>query len=339
MGFIFTPGLKQPTHDPRDYQYSKIVRVGKLPERFVLERYKVKDQKDRGTCWANAAAALKTRQEARNYPGKVYDFSAAYIWRRGKEIDGNTEDGSELRTPMKVLHKWGVCLENTLPYDVLLKAGPGVMFKIPKEADSEAPTFKIGAYAKTMLLDEIKAAIYREGSPILAGGLVTDTFLCPEKGGFVGLPEGTLYGGHAYLIDGWDDNMAHTYRNGVTLKGFLRFANSWGEDWGDLGYGYLPYAFLTWRSKDGITAFWDAWSSVDIILPPKEASVIKLKIGQKVALVDDEPVELDVPPKIEGMGRTMVPLRFIAEHLGWQVIWDDGTREITLLNPRKGAGA
>lgn len=64
------------------------------------------------------------------------------------------------------------------------------------------------------------------------------------------------------------------------------------------------------------------------ILPKLEDIMnIELKIGQKTALIDGRQVELDVPPKIEN-GRTLVPLRFIAENLGYEVEWDQLTQTI-----------
>ena len=53
-----------------------------------------------------------------------------------------------------------------------------------------------------------------------------------------------LLGGHAVLAVGYD----HAQRR-------IIFRNSWGPEWGDNGYGYLPYAFL--RSS---ALTWDFWT-------------------------------------------------------------------------------
>lgn len=64
------------------------------------------------------------------------------------------------------------------------------------------------------------------------------------------------------------------------------------------------------------------------VLPDLEGNMeIKLKIGSKVAYINNEPIELDVPPKIEN-GRTLVPIRFISENLGYDVEWDGLTESI-----------
>jgi hypothetical protein len=57
--------------------------------------------------------------------------------------------------------------------------------------------------------------------------------------------------------------------------------------------------------------------------------LVKLCIGQNQALVNGEPKTLDVPPMLH-QGRTMVPLRFIAEALGADVQWDPAEQKITI---------
>jgi len=55
---------------------------------------------------------------------------------------------------------------------------------------------------------------------------------------------------------------------------------------------------------------------------------IVLTIGSNKALVGTEEVELDAAPEIVN-GRTMVPVRFVAETLGFDVQWADGVVTLT----------
>ncbi|MCE5223257.1 DUF5050 domain-containing protein [bacterium] len=61
----------------------------------------------------------------------------------------------------------------------------------------------------------------------------------------------------------------------------------------------------------------------------KKPVVILLWIGNRIALVDTEPVTLDTPPLIY-KGRAMVPVRFIAEAFGADVFFDAAEQEIDI---------
>ena len=63
-----------------------------------------------------------------------------------------------------------------------------------------------------------------------------------------------------------------------------------------------------------------------------QKKTIKLVIDNPIAEIDGEEVILDVPPTIIN-GRTLVPLRFIAESFGAEIVWDGKTRTITLTVP------
>ncbi len=61
----------------------------------------------------------------------------------------------------------------------------------------------------------------------------------------------------------------------------------------------------------------------------KGETVITLKIGDKVAHVNGEALKLDVPAKVVD-GRTLVPIRFISESLGYDVSWD-GLNQLVII--------
>lgn len=63
-----------------------------------------------------------------------------------------------------------------------------------------------------------------------------------------------------------------------------------------------------------------------------DGRTIEMTIGRREALVDGGRVALDQPVQVV-RGRTMVPLRFVAEHLGLAVEWRQSSRTILLSTP------
>jgi len=61
---------------------------------------------------------------------------------------------------------------------------------------------------------------------------------------------------------------------------------------------------------------------------------ITMQIGKKTAVVNGKQVELDVAPYIVN-GRTLVPIRFILETFGADVVWDGTTKTVTIIYPKQ----
>lgn len=63
----------------------------------------------------------------------------------------------------------------------------------------------------------------------------------------------------------------------------------------------------------------------------KDDTTIVLKIGSKVATINNKAVTLDVPGQ-NLKGRTMVPVRFVSEALGQEVGWNSKTQTVTITS-------
>ncbi len=61
-------------------------------------------------------------------------------------------------------------------------------------------------------------------------------------------------------------------------------------------------------------------------------STITLKINDYTAYVNNSAVKLDAPPVIMN-NRTMIPVRFISENLGYTVNWDDASKSVYITSP------
>lgn len=77
----------------------------------------------------------------------------------------------------------------------------------------------------------------------------------------------------------------------------------------------------------GATVGWDG--AKGIVSGYRNEKAVILEIGKKTAWVNGPEVDIDVAPTILN-GRTMVPLRFIAESMGAEVGWDQATATVTV---------
>lgn len=74
------------------------------------------------------------------------------------------------------------------------------------------------------------------------------------------------------------------------------------------------------------------WDDATKTVTGKTSKVtVKLQIGSKLAVVGTDAKALDVPAQIVE-GRTMVPVRFIAESLGCKVDWDGNTKTVIIVD-------
>lgn len=290
--------------DPRDYIYTLKVCNPLLtrdrPRRYINQRLVVRDQGEFGTCGGQAAANAKDIRERTI-------TSPLFIYRMTKEIDGIEGEGVTIRDLMKVLQKHGVCREELYPYNQYKKAL--VFPPLSQAAIQDAATRKIEEYVRVQTIEEVCDAIFRYGS-VVAGVLVTDSFLTPERDHIL-MPDGYIRGGHAVDLIGYDMDMQYTYSDGRKCIGFFLLANSWGPAWGKQGNAWLPFDFVRDRS-DLMSYVLDMWVPIDHF--------------QKTV----EEKTMDVAPFIQEE-RTFVPARFIAEALGADVFWYPEDKRVEIV--------
>lgn len=77
----------------------------------------------------------------------------------------------------------------------------------------------------------------------------------------------------------------------------------------------------------GIKVSWD--SDTKTVMGKGNDKIIILQVDNKTAKVNDKDVNLDVPASIIN-GRTLVPVRFIAESTGYAVNWEAETRSVKI---------
>ncbi len=96
---------------------------------------------------------------------------------------------------------------------------------------------------------------------------------------------------------------------------------------------FVPVRFVGERL--GAEVGWEGDSQTATVT--KDGHVIRMPIGSAVFTLDGEEKALDAPaeltPSTEGNFRTMVPIRFVSEALGYQVEWDQA-RNLVIIAPK-----
>lgn len=244
-------GLIPSTIDARDFNLSEqihsVIRELEenipLPSKFEItdNLTAVKNQGQEGTCVGFACTiGLKEFQEKQMH-NQYIELSPRYLYQKCKEIDGFPNiKGTNIKTALEVLSTVGVCEWNYWPYkegDVGTPA-PG--------ADDNAKKYTIQSYGILTTMLSVKICLFRN-SPVIMAVPFFNSWYSDQvtKTGDIPKPDGTNKNGHAICVVGYNDENKK-----------FKFKNSWGTNWGDNGYGYLPYEYFDHQYRE-------AWSAVD----------------------------------------------------------------------------
>jgi C1A family cysteine protease len=218
-----------------------------LPSKVDLRSFcsPVFDQGQYGSCTSQSLAGhlefleLKEIREKTSAP-EEFDpssftlFSRLFIYYNERLLENtvNQDSGAQIRDGIKSLAQWGDCKEGSWSYM------PDNVFVKPTDlAYQEALAHKISTYMRLESLDDIRHCL-ADGFPVSFGFTVFESFEGPAvaNSGIVPVPSlnEEVEGGHAVLAVGYDD-----------INKWLIVRNSWGPTWGDHGYFYLPYEFVT----------------------------------------------------------------------------------------------
>jgi C1A family cysteine protease len=100
---------------------------------------------------------------------------------------------------------------------------------------------------KEVLLSRIKASL-AAGLPSMFGLSIYSSIEQAEKTGAIPypIPGEKLLGGHAMIAVGYDEKIKIKNSNpgDQETTGALLIRNSWGKEWGEEGYGLLPYSYV-----------------------------------------------------------------------------------------------
>lgn len=229
----------------------------------------IENQGRTNSCTAQAAAGM-LEYLYRWGTGDYNDFSRMFIYFNSRKLLGWSGDiGSYIRTTFQAMCLFGAPPESQWPFDLsLLDAEPlpyhyayASNFKTLKYARLDSYRDSAGQVG---LYDRVKRVI-RSGFPVEFGFPV---YSCIQKLNHFVIPVPSetdgLLGGHAVLAVGYNDNVRYNIppkpgdakRTPTKKRGALIIRNSWGPDWGDHGYAFLP----RWYIDEGYASdFWTAY--------------------------------------------------------------------------------
>jgi hypothetical protein len=175
--------------------------------------------------------------------GEKRQISARFIYYAARKKEGTTatDSGAQIADGIDVLRNQGAVEEHVWPYVA------GDFAKPPPIGIDKAPRFKITDVKRVSSLNEIKHALVENGTVVI-GVSVYASFQSDNaaRTGQVPMPakDDMILGGHAVVLVGYDDKTNN-----------VKFANTWGVRWGDHGFGYLPYQYI---SNPSLSA--DGWT-------------------------------------------------------------------------------
>lgn len=204
----------------------------------------VYDQGELGSCTANAVAGIYQFDEIKQGSDNEFMPSRLFIYYNERDMEGTVgyDSGATIRDSIKTINKQGVCDEKIWPYDIS-------QFKIKPTNNCYIEGRKNHSIEYNQLvqnIEQLKSALINN-NPIIFGCSVYESFESEKvkTTGIIPIPSDSerLLGGHAIVLAGFDDQ-----------KKWFIFRNSWGPDWGDNGYGYIPYEYVL--DNDLCSDFW-----------------------------------------------------------------------------------
>ena len=218
----------------------------------------VKNQLNLGSCTANAGTSLYEYMERKAYGsyGKFIEGSRLFLYKTTRFLmgqEGVGDSGAYIRTTLGAIRMFGVPPEEYWPYtdrDPEFDLEPPTLVTSMAQNWQSVKQFRLD-YSDSPDFNILKMKEYlAKGYAMQCGFTVYSSYKQAEKTGVFPYPQPneSVEGGHSVLIVGYDDE-----------KHAFLIQNSWGESWGDKGFGWLPYEYFRAGANGDVLAD-DVWT-------------------------------------------------------------------------------
>ena len=267
-------GLQPDPVDPRDKSID-LPHPESLPATVDLREWcsPVKHQGKLNSCTAHSAAALVEYFQNRVY-GKHIDVSRLFLYKVTRNLlNWEGDKGAYTRTTMKALTMIGVPPEKFWLYDeTKFEEEPPAFCYALADRYRTTEYYRIDTpnKPKNTVLQDVKTLLARNRPSMFSVLVYTSCWQQAISTGKIPFPAATdtRWGGmHNMVVVGYDDKIKirNTDDSSIESTGAFLVKNSAGVEWGDKGYGWLPYDYLLKQQTiDWWTIVNQNWLDTDI---------------------------------------------------------------------------
>lgn len=234
-------GALRDVHDVRDRMYRTASPARPAVLRVDLREWggPIKDQGEEGSCTGHAFSSAR-EWIARRYEkiSPILSPQCLYAEELLASNDFPKDEGAMPRTGCQVLTALGCCETALYPYIA------GQITKPTPAQIGNALKYKTGAYHRIGSLSDFLGCLADATPwPVLIGFTVYDSFMSDQvaETGIMPVPKSgeQQQGGHEVLCLGYDFS-----------KQLALIQNSWGNDWGQRGYFWMPFEVIASPDTD-----------------------------------------------------------------------------------------